>query len=59
MTSQDFAVFLIVGAAFVYLVRHWVLTSRGEGGCGGCSGGCSKPKEEKLVQIDLGGSWKG
>jgi hypothetical protein len=56
---QDFAVYLIVGAASVYLVRHWVLTSRGDKSCGGC-GGCSaaKPKEEKLVQIDLGGSWK-
>ncbi len=59
MTIQDFAVFLIVGAACVYLVRHWMLTSRGDKSCSGCGGCGSKPKEEKLVQIDLGGSWKG
>ena len=60
--TQDFAVYLIVGAATLYLVRHWILTTRGDKSCGGC-GGCdskSKPKAqaEQLVQIDLGGSWK-
>lgn len=54
--TQDFAVYLIVGAATLYLVRHWTLTTRGDKSCGGCK---EAPKKETLVQIDLGGSWKG
>lgn len=57
--TQDIAVYLIVGAAAFYLVRHLLLTTRGAKNCGGCGGCGSAPKEEKLVQIDLGGSWKG
>lgn len=58
--TQDFAVYLIVGAATLYLARHWILTTRGDKSCGGCGGCNSKPeaKAEKLVQIDLGGNWK-
>ena len=58
--TQDIAVYLIVGGAATYLVRHLFLTTRGDKSCGGC-GGCSKaPKkaEPQLVQIDLSGSWK-
>ncbi len=66
MTGQDFAVFAIVACAAAYLIRHWMLTAKGEGGgCGKCSSGgncASKAKatlaEPQLVQIDLGGSWK-
>ncbi|BCM93697.1 hypothetical protein IAD21_05588 [Abditibacteriota bacterium] len=65
MTGQDYAVFAIVAGAAIYLVRHWILTAKGEGGCCKCSGGngCAtkakaKPAEPQLVQIDLGGSWK-
>jgi hypothetical protein len=56
---QDLIVYAVVAGAVAYLVKHWFLTSKGEKGCGGC-GGCaaSKPKEEKLVQIDLGGSFR-
>ncbi|HEX8464033.1 MAG TPA: FeoB-associated Cys-rich membrane protein [Abditibacterium sp.] len=58
--TQDFAVYLIVAGAAAYLVRHWVLTTKGDKSCGGCGGCSSAPKkaEPKLVQIDLGGSWK-
>ncbi len=61
--TQDFAVYFIVAGAAIYLVRHWLLTSKGNG-CGGCGGCPSAPKnqtkqaEPQLVQIDLGGSWK-
>lgn len=55
---QDFIVYIIVAGAVGYLVRHWALTGKGEKGCGGCNGCGSKPKEEKLVQIDLGGSFR-
>lgn len=65
MTGQDYAVFAIVACAAIYLVRHWTLTAKGEGGCGKCSGnggGCAskakaQPSEPQLLQIDLGGSW--
>lgn len=59
---QDLIVFLIVGAAFVYLARYFWLSSRGKAGCncpnsGGACGGEVKPKND-LVQIDLNGSFK-
>lgn len=56
--TQDIAVYLIVGAAALYLARHWLLTTRGDKGCGSCGGCKTEPKKETLVQIDLGGSWK-
>jgi len=56
--TQDIAVYFIVGAATLYLARHWFLTSRGDKNCGGCGGCDSTSKQETLVQIDLGGSWK-
>jgi hypothetical protein len=55
---QDLIVYAIVAAAAFYLGRNWLMTSRGEKGCGGCGGCASKPKEEKLVQIDLGATFK-
>jgi uncharacterized membrane protein YjdF len=63
MTIQDFAVFIIVALAAVYLIRSWFVSSKSGGGCGKCSGakGCASkaaPSEPQLVQIDLGGSWK-
>ncbi len=60
---QDIIVYIIVAGAAFYVGRSWYLSSKeGGGGCGGCkSKGCAtKPQAEKpLVQIDLGGSWKG
>jgi hypothetical protein len=63
MTGQDFAVFAIVACAAAYLVRQFLMTAKGEGGCGKCSsnGNCASkatPAQPQLVQIDLGGSWK-
>ena len=59
---QNVLVFVCVGAAAFYMVRHWWLTSRNEKGCGGC-GSCGKadkmvPAPKQLVQIDLGGTYK-
>ncbi len=56
--TQDIAVYGIVGAATLYLARHWILTTRGDKSCGGCGGCKEAPKKETLVQIDLGGNWK-
>ena len=64
MTGQDYAVFAIVACAAIYVVRHWILSAKGEAGCGKCSGGgCASktktaPVQPQLVQIDLNGSWK-
>lgn len=60
MTGQDFAVFAIVGAATLYLVRHLWQMGTSKSGCGGCKSCPSSQteKEPELVQIDLGASWK-
>ena len=61
MTGQDFAVFAIVGAATLYLVRHlWQMGSSksGCGGCKACPSSQTQTKEPELVQIDLNNSWK-
>ena len=55
---QDFAVYTIVVGAAIYLVRHFLASSRGDSGCGSCGGCKTAPKKEELVQIDLGGNWK-
>ena len=61
---QDICVYFIVTGAAFYIGRTFFLKARGDKGCGGCGGGCASktklgPKpEEKLVQIDLGGSFK-
>ncbi|HEX9996957.1 MAG TPA: FeoB-associated Cys-rich membrane protein [Abditibacterium sp.] len=56
---QDIAVYVIVASAAIYLVRHFIASSRSDEGCGGC-GGCknTSPQKEELVQIDLSGNWK-
>lgn len=56
--TQDMAVYFIVGAAALYLARHFFQTTRGDKSCGGCGGCNAEKKPETLVQIDLGGSWK-
>ena len=61
---QDIIVYIIVAGAVYFMGRSWLLASRGEGSCGGCSkGGCASKagatEDAPLVQIDLGGSWKG
>lgn len=58
MNGQDFAVFTLVIGAAGYLLRSWFGAGKSSG-CGKC-GGCDTPKADApLVQIDLGGTWKG
>jgi hypothetical protein len=56
---QELIVFLIVGAAALYLVRMLWNTAQNQKGCGGCGGACggktAKPANSSLIQIQLNG----
>jgi len=38
---ENFIVWLIVAAAIVFMIKGFVKTYKGEGGCGGSCGGCT------------------
>ncbi len=50
--NQDFAVYLIVGGAALYLVRLLWSATRGSSGCGGC-GKCAASKAPQGAQSTL------
>ena len=46
---QNIVVFLIVAVAVAFLVRNFMLSARGQKGCGSCaSGGCKSAAEQSL-----------